>query len=141
MALRPRQLRFYKYTFSVYRQVAQTGASEDVVYSSTPVYTGVPALFESTPEADEPTAVGRNKQVNILTMDKGHFPLSYDFGSGEVAIVIEDTDFVTMTAGPNNTPDVGAWWAVQGGTQAHATTIANKQVLYIKKAEKPAGIP
>lgn len=130
------QQAFYVYRFSFYKRDEDPPAGADFgAYAR--VYQDLPCCFESTPETDEPTAVGRNKEVNIFTMDLCHAPINYDFGSGTVPTLIDDAMYCTMTSGPNGTPDIGAWWAVEGGTRVNAALLSGKQVVYIKKAEQP----
>lgn len=123
MALTPRQEALYIYTVDIWRQDETVDADfQPYVLASS----GVKCYFESTPEADLVSPVGRNKQVNILTMDLYHF---------ELAEVIKDTDYIQMTGGPGGDL-VGNWWAVQGGTRTHGYR-ANKQVVYAKQSEDP----
>lgn len=124
MALTARQERLYVYTVDIWRQT--TGDVDFAPYEK--VGTAVACYFESTPEADLVSAVGRNKQVNILTMDLFHF---------DIAETIEDTDYLQMVSGPGGGL-VGNWWAVQGNTRTHGYR-ANKQVVYAKQSEIPQG--
>ena len=137
MGLNPRQVKLYKYTVDIWRQSSTPGVNSGVVsdfghYPVSLISSDVACYFDSTPETDQPTAVGRNKQVNIFTLDIFHFETSVD---------IADTDYLIMKAAPASpdaNPLIGMWWAVQGGTRTHSYR-ANMQEVYAKRSEIPAG--
>lgn len=135
MALDLRQQFLNKYRIGIWRKylpddsgVTKPGAKVAAKWHK--IKTGVPAYFESTPETDEPTPVGRMKEVNIFTLDKWHM---------EAAIDVRDTDMIEMESAPLAThPDIQKFWAVQGNTRVIAL-LANKQSLLSKRTDPPPG--
>lgn len=142
MGLSERQVALYCYRIDVWRQGDAPAGADSSTYSK--VYDELPALFVSTPENDDPTAVGRNKAVNIFTMDKWHLPIICDGFTSPIDI--RDTDYITMTKGPNpadpelapttDHPDVGKWWAVQGGPMTKGRR-SNVLEVYGKQSQDP----
>ena len=133
MALNARQKLLYRYTVEIWRQsapVSNSGVASDFGHYQL-VSSAVPCLYESLPEVDGPTAIGRSKEVVIFTLDKFHFDPSVD---------VKDADYLKLTAAPGSNPLVGRWWAVQGNVRTHTSLgMTNKQIVDAKLAERPAG--
>jgi len=116
--LTPRQVRFYKYQVSIWRQGARTGFSDFAPF--TLVYSQVPCLYSSAPNVDLPGNSGDVEEIRLPLMHWFSFDLSVDIQGG---------DRLELTLVPNGSPDLGQWFAVHGDPHRNAYR-ANRQRVY-----------
>ena len=132
--LTPRQKILYKDVVTIYKMTSTTAdgskVAQDPKYAA--VLNNVPCHLFATPEVDEPQAIGRNKQVNIFTLDVFNFAADVD---------IADT-YVIQLLTPNH-PQKGLCWMVEGNSKLLVSSgrrHANVQMVLCKRIPVPETI-
>lgn len=104
----------------------------DMGTNYTLVASGVKALYWPAREEVVPGTIGRSRSDSLLTMERWKVPTGTD---------IVDGDIIYCTAGPNNFPDVGGTWIVQGFPSPHTTlTFTNCLTVYANQTDLPNGV-
>jgi hypothetical protein len=108
----------------------QTGAP---TFPITPTYYDVPCWFDPTPETEEIKTQGRNKVVNMFTLDKIRFNVEQP--------IADAWGIVIRTPGH---PEYGTFYVVQGNPlnrfASSPVRDSNFAFVYVKHGTKPKGM-
>lgn len=144
MPLTDRQKRTYTWRCDIYKppppMVGKNGKALLRRFNPTPDYANVPFRFVPTPETDFPrTPVGRTKQVNLVTLDKGYFLPEQEIFDGCV-----------INLRVKGHPLDGGWWYVQDNSKTdvdprflqdpYTARRANYKYVYLKRGPRPTGV-
>lgn len=138
MALNARQQAAYKHKFAIIKLANRTitGATGVVAAEAyTAGATGVPGLFQPTPNMDYPVpGAGRFRAEMIYTTDRLHM---------EQGVDVDDQDFVkniSVLPDGTNSPLYGTYYRVAGKPSIIANAgrrTANKQMVMLIEQERP----
>lgn len=124
MALRPRQIKFYKDRCSIYRKNVAHGANHALTYSL--LASGVVCKHYTSRNMDSALiGFAQQNQDDIFTSDQLHMDLIQDIGA---------EDMVLMTTGPSI--GTAAWFRVAGDPQQRGG-VANRTEVYLKPTAAP----
>jgi len=139
-----RQKQIYKYKCNIYRLLTPPAGTEAGPYNPVPHLVNVPFFFDSTPETDGPTVIGRTKAINIFVLDNCYFPVAYrpTRNAPGLNVDVRDTDILKMIYQPGGATNLlGVYWACQGNPQPQAFLLADL-MIYAKRigTTPPAGL-